>query len=117
MGEIIKSVRGRISSCEEGMGISRLWGRILRETRESNVFLPLILRLLLLLGRKLSGETGKEACKYEKENHDLKNGGGEEYQVLGNYIHPENKYFQRLGAVAFPPVVSPCSSSSSPPCF
>ena len=88
MGAINKSVRGRISSCEEGMGISRLWGRILREARDSNVLLPLILRLLLLLGRKLSGETGKKACKFEKENQDLQNGGGEEYQVLGNYIHP-----------------------------
>ena len=50
----------------------------------SNIIFPLILRVL----RKSSGEMNDEHGNFGEENQDLKTGGGEENQVIGNFIHP-----------------------------
>ena len=40
-----------------------------------------------------------EECK------DDKNGGGEEYQVVGNFIHPGGPYYLMTGATSFSSIV------------
>ena len=59
-GGVYQFCWGRISSCEEGKRISKLWGRI---RHESNIIL-----ILKLLGRISSGEGG---LKILEENQDL----------------------------------------------
>ena len=53
-----KFSRGRISSCEEGKGISCLWGKIKHGKKEngSNINFPIIFGLLKII---ISGETEK----------------------------------------------------------
>ena len=50
----------------------------------SNIIFPMILRLL---GRLSSGEEGKGTENFVEKNI-YKNRGREEYQVVGNFIHP-----------------------------
>ena len=38
------------------------------------------------------GKRGKGPIKFGEENQIDKNRSGEEYQVIGNYIHPKNNY-------------------------
>ena len=56
-----------------------MWRRILKK-KGSNIIFPVILRLL---GRTTFVEKGKEM-----EINILKDRGGEDYQVVGNIIHP-----------------------------
>ena len=76
---------GRISSCEEGKGISWLWQGYDRETRErgSNIIFPMISRLLVRIPRE---EEGMRIGILGKKIKILKYGVGDEYQVLGNFI-------------------------------
>ena len=52
-----------------------------KRERGSNITFPIILRLFGM-------EEGKNGEKFGQENHDLENGGGEEYQVVENFKHP-----------------------------
>ena len=56
------------------------WKEYKVKKRGSNTIFPIILRLL---GRILSWEVDGNSGE---ENQDLKNGVGEEYQVIGNFI-------------------------------
>ena len=68
---------GRISSCEEGKGIPWLW--VEKIQRGNNVIYPIITREEYQMGKRGRG----------RKINILKNENGEEYQVLGNFIHPE----------------------------
>ena len=74
--------KGRISGTTLAVGKNITWKK---GERESNIILPIILRLL---GRLSSGTKRKGDENFGEENQGLKNGGGEEYQVVGNFIHP-----------------------------
>ena len=43
--------------------------------------------LRLFVGKNIKWGRGERGLKFGEENKDLKNGGGEEYQVVGNFIH------------------------------
>ena len=58
---------GRISICEEGMGISGLWEEYTVEKGKRERIYSLI---LLLLGRILSEKEGKGALKFREGNQD-----------------------------------------------
>ena len=53
----------------------------------------IIFHILRLLGRISSGEKGKETKISGKKIKIYKNGGGEEYQVVGNFICTPLGYF------------------------
>ena len=65
-----------------------MWGRILskKNVRVSNIVFPVIFSLL---GKISSGKKQKRTEISEKKIKVLKNGGGEEYQAVGNFMHPE----------------------------
>ena len=77
----LENLLGRNTSCEEGKIISGEEYNVEKRDRGSNIIYSLILRLL---GRILSGEEN-----FGEENQDFeKNGDGEEYQVVRNFIDP-----------------------------
>ena len=79
LGKNIKLCTGEYHGCGEEHNVEK------RE-RRSNIIFPKILRLLPL-GRISRGEGGQDGHFWE-ENKAFKKWGGEEYQVLGNFIHP-----------------------------
>ena len=77
---------GRISSCEEKKdGNIMAAGKNITWEKGNNIIFPIILRLL---GRILSEENGKGTEISGKKIKMFKNGVGEEYHVVGNFIHP-----------------------------
>ena len=65
-----------------------------KRERRSNIIFPLILRLL---GRLSSVERGGRGRTFLGRLSRFKiNGGGEEYQVVGNFIHPGTKVMGKV---------------------
>jgi len=87
LGEVYQVCWGGISSCDEGKEYQDCGEEYYIEIRErgSNIIFPIILRLL---GRISSGEDGKKTGILGKKINIIINGVGEEYQVVGNFIHP-----------------------------
>ena len=86
-GGVYQACRGRISSCGKerdyhGCGVDFI---VEKREQESNFISPVTLRLL---GRISSREDGKRTEILEKKIKILKDCGGEEYQVVGNFLHP-----------------------------
>ena len=67
-GEVYQVCLGIISSCEEGKGISRF----------------------IVVGKNMTWKKrgSNRNGNFGEENQNLKPNGSEEYQVLGNLIHP-----------------------------
>ena len=81
---------GKISRCEEGRRGREYHGcgeeyNVEKRERGSNIIFPIIMRQL---GRISSGEKGKEMEISGMKIKIKKNGGGEKYQVVENFIHP-----------------------------
>ena len=54
----------------------------MKKERGINIIFPIIIRLFGRISR------GKGRLNFGEANQYLKNGGGEEYLVAGNFIHP-----------------------------
>ena len=74
-------------SLKQGKGISWLLGRIKRgkEGKEKQYHLPFNIKAL---GKNIQWGKGESDRNFEEENQDLRNGDEQEYQVVGNFIHP-----------------------------
>ena len=85
-GEFIKSVGGEYQVVKRGIKYNGCGEEYIMGKRErgSNILFPTLLTLLGIISR---GEEGKWSEIFGKKIKILKNGFGEEYQVVGNFIH------------------------------
>ena len=80
---------GKISSCEEGKWISwQLWEENTWK-KGKQYHLPYNIKAV---GKNI--KWGRRR-KFGEESENLKNVGGEEYRVIGNYIHPWRAVFNK----------------------
>ena len=73
-GKVYQVCWGRISSCEEA-----------KRKKEKQFHLPCDIEAV---GKNIKWESRDGGRKYREGNIDTKKRGGEEYQVVGNFLHP-----------------------------
>ena len=76
---------GRISSCEEG-NIMTVWKNITwNKGKWEKISFPFNIEAI---GKNIKWGKGEKDGNFGEENPDIKNEGGEEYRVEGNFIQP-----------------------------